>query len=342
MNYIPDIPISWHNVGVSRDFSAARPTLVKIKNKEFVIYRDSKNKLRAISSRCPHMGANLCTGKIEGDHIVCPFHHWKFDTDGKCISVPASDFIPENAYLLTYPIVERHGIVCLFYGGEATFELPFFRGVEPEDFFSDARCFEVYQEGSWYIVPSNAFDIQHFIHVHGRTPIGKPKITYPDEHSAQITLSYEIMGRNFMDRMTRKIFGKIATLDFTTYAGNLIFAVTHFGPFTHYMMIFIQTTATGSSVSKIYTFSPGAKKGAWYRALKNPILGILGKLSQIFFNEEAVSLKHAYIDPARLHPNDSDLLEYFNWLNAYHKLARENAKTKKEVVTPESQRTYIV
>jgi hypothetical protein len=108
------------------------------------------------------------------------------------------------------------------------------------------------------------------------------------------------------------------------------------------MMIFIQTTSTGSSVSKIYTFSKGAKKGALYRWLKRPFLGLLGKLSQIFFNEEAVSLKHAYIDPARLHPNDTELLEYFNWLNGYHKQARETANAKKEVVTPESQQKYIV
>ncbi len=342
MNYIPDIPRSWHNVGVSGDFPAGKPTLVKIKNKEFVLYRDTKSQLRAVSSRCPHMGANLCTGSVEGDRIVCPFHHWKFGTDGKCVSIPASDHIPDNAYLLTYPVFERHGIVSLFYGEKPTFDFPFFRDLDPEEFFSDARCFEVHQEGSWYIVPSNAFDMQHFIHVHGRTPIKKPKITYPDDHCAQITVSYEIVGRNFMDRLIGRLFGKIATLDFTTYAGNLIFAVTHLGSFTHYMMIFIQTTSTGSSVSKIYTFSKGARRGAWYRALKNPILGILGKISQIFFNEEAVSLKHAYIDPARLHPNDSDLLEYFTWLNAYHKRARENASAKKEVVTPESQQTYIV
>ena len=33
---------------------------------------------------CPHLGAHLGVGgKVDGDEVVCPFHGWKYDGDGR-------------------------------------------------------------------------------------------------------------------------------------------------------------------------------------------------------------------------------------------------------------------
>jgi len=37
-------------------------------------------KLRAIEGKCPHMGASLAGGKLQGDCVACPWHSWVFDT----------------------------------------------------------------------------------------------------------------------------------------------------------------------------------------------------------------------------------------------------------------------
>lgn len=40
----------------------------------------------AADNICPHMGANLSQGKLEGTLLTCPRHHSKFDlTDGRAI-----------------------------------------------------------------------------------------------------------------------------------------------------------------------------------------------------------------------------------------------------------------
>jgi nitrite reductase/ring-hydroxylating ferredoxin subunit len=35
--------------------------------------------VRAVSSKCPHLGLSLAKGKLEGGSITCPFHGSRFD-----------------------------------------------------------------------------------------------------------------------------------------------------------------------------------------------------------------------------------------------------------------------
>jgi nitrite reductase (NADH) small subunit/3-phenylpropionate/trans-cinnamate dioxygenase ferredoxin subunit len=46
---------------------------------------------RAINDLCPHMGASLATGWVEGDAVTCPWHAWRFCiTDGLWLDNPKS------------------------------------------------------------------------------------------------------------------------------------------------------------------------------------------------------------------------------------------------------------
>jgi nitrite reductase/ring-hydroxylating ferredoxin subunit len=46
----------------------------------------------AIDNACPHAGAPLSEGELEGTRITCPFHGWAFDViSGKCVNVRAAD-----------------------------------------------------------------------------------------------------------------------------------------------------------------------------------------------------------------------------------------------------------
>jgi len=46
---------------------------------EVAVFR-SAGELRAIEGKCPHMGASLAGGKLEGQCVTCPWHAWAFDT----------------------------------------------------------------------------------------------------------------------------------------------------------------------------------------------------------------------------------------------------------------------
>jgi phthalate 4,5-dioxygenase oxygenase subunit len=50
--------------------------------------RTSAGRWGLLDRDCPHRGADLAFGRHEGDGLRCPFHGWKFATDGHCLDTP--------------------------------------------------------------------------------------------------------------------------------------------------------------------------------------------------------------------------------------------------------------
>jgi 3-ketosteroid 9alpha-monooxygenase subunit A len=54
--------------------------------KDLVLFRGGDGALGLLDAYCPHLGAHLGVGgSVSADGCIqCPFHGWKFGTDGKC------------------------------------------------------------------------------------------------------------------------------------------------------------------------------------------------------------------------------------------------------------------
>ncbi|MCT2398032.1 Rieske (2Fe-2S) protein [Novosphingobium mangrovi (ex Huang et al. 2023)] len=66
----------------------------------------------AAQRKCPHLGFNLCKGKLEGESVVCPLHKAKFDLKtGQIERDPKLLFIEMKAKsdLATYPVKQMDG-----------------------------------------------------------------------------------------------------------------------------------------------------------------------------------------------------------------------------------------
>lgn len=64
--------------------------------------------------KCPHLGFNLCKGRLEGEALVCPLHKAKFDLHtGRIERDPKLLFIGMKAKsdLRTYPVKEEDGAI---------------------------------------------------------------------------------------------------------------------------------------------------------------------------------------------------------------------------------------
>ncbi|MBE9035039.1 aromatic ring-hydroxylating dioxygenase subunit alpha [aff. Roholtiella sp. LEGE 12411] len=112
------------------EFSSAitsKPKRVSLLNQEFVLYRNSKAEVVALDDVCPHRGAALSNGWVEDDCIRCPYHGWKYQTDGTCIQIPANQPgvpIPKRAHTNVYPVQEKYGFIWLFWGNLPENERP--------------------------------------------------------------------------------------------------------------------------------------------------------------------------------------------------------------------------
>jgi len=61
----------------------------------------------AIENRCPHQGASLAEGWLEGESISCPWHAWCFEL--RTGRMTLGDF----GSIAVYPVRIEDGMVCL-------------------------------------------------------------------------------------------------------------------------------------------------------------------------------------------------------------------------------------
>jgi phthalate 4,5-dioxygenase len=95
------------------------PLRLRLLGEDLVAFRDTNGKVGLIQNNCPHRGASLFFGRNEEAGLRCVYHGWKFDITGQCIDMPnepaESDF-KTKVRAITYPTVERAGVVWAYMG----------------------------------------------------------------------------------------------------------------------------------------------------------------------------------------------------------------------------------
>ncbi|MBI2881922.1 MAG: aromatic ring-hydroxylating dioxygenase subunit alpha, partial [Candidatus Tectomicrobia bacterium] len=113
----PALAEYWHPVALSEDVDG-RPLAVRLLDERVVVCRMGSGEVRAFHDLCIHRGTPISLGWVEGETVVCAYHGWAYDADGKCIripSLPSEHPIPKKACLTLYHAAERYGLiwVCL-------------------------------------------------------------------------------------------------------------------------------------------------------------------------------------------------------------------------------------
>lgn len=315
---IPNTPQNWHYVGRSRDFKKGKVKTYVLSGKKFAFFRDENAKLRCTSSRCPHMGADLGKGTVKKGCLRCPYHNWAFDGKGRCVDIPSENEIPTFAKIKTYPVIEVLGHVFLWNGDKEKFNFPFFDKEIASGFMASSPAY-VHQTVPWYTVPANAFDANHFLHVHDRKPLKEPKIIKRDEISTQIEYDYEIVGKTLPDRIISFIFGKRATLNFTTYMGSLVFAKTKIGKLTNHMIISVTPNSKDEgSKTSIICLKKMKGKNIFSRLWVSLTLKLQVELSRKFFQKEAEEIDGVNLRQKNFVQSDAILKGYLEWLYSVH------------------------
>lgn len=138
----------------------------------WVLYREASGAVRVLHDVCPHRGASLALGRIDGDHIACPFHGFQFDGNGHCRAIPAhapDEPIPSVMRVRALPTKVEHELVWVWWGGgEPRGEPRFFEALSRMRFGELSRVWSTHYTRAI----ENQLDFLHLPFVH-RTTIGR-------------------------------------------------------------------------------------------------------------------------------------------------------------------------
>ena len=114
------LPTGWFQIGWSDDVPMGTVRPLRYFGNELVTYRDTDGRLHVLDAYCRHLGGHLgYGGHVQGDCVVCPFHGWHWNGEGRNTHIPYQPDRPNKARRVrVWPVHERFGIVYVWHGVE--------------------------------------------------------------------------------------------------------------------------------------------------------------------------------------------------------------------------------
>ncbi|KMS68797.1 hypothetical protein ACH49_26910 [Streptomyces leeuwenhoekii] len=158
-------PDGWFPVASSAEMRPGRVVNRRLAGEDVVVYRTQSGRLRAVRPYCPHLGAHLGHGgRVRGENLVCPFHHFAFGPEGECVQTGYGT-TPPKARLGVLECREAAGLVFVWRharGAPASWEIE-----EPSaDGFGPPHCTVRTLRAHPQDYMENGIDIGHFQPVH--------------------------------------------------------------------------------------------------------------------------------------------------------------------------------
>ena len=207
----------WYWVMPSKHLRVGKVKAVTVLGRELAIYRGKDKTAVIVDAYCPHMGAHLAEGKVEGNELRCFFHHWKFDDQGFCVEIPCLNE-PISVRLKTWPTAEKYGMIWVWTGEVPKQPLPFVLELEHKE------CDAVF--GSYYFVNShpntvmiNPIDAQHLNTVHKLTSDINFERQELNQNAIVFTNKTPNNGNSFLEKLMRP-FSKNSTYNICYWYGS--------------------------------------------------------------------------------------------------------------------------
>lgn len=163
----------WHPVLPSADLPEGKLKGVELLEEALVLGRLG-GKVVALQDLCRHFQARLSLGEIRevrgvGACIMCPYHGWTYDGDGRCVEIPQlapGRRVPSEARVPAYAARERYGLIWVCLVEEPRFGLPELPGLGDERFLpGPIRTYETWAASAPRVIMA-AIDDTHGPWVH--------------------------------------------------------------------------------------------------------------------------------------------------------------------------------
>jgi 3-ketosteroid 9alpha-monooxygenase subunit A len=103
----------WHCLGLASDYTE-KPVALNYFGTKLAAYRGTDGQVHILDGYCPHMGADMTLGCVEGNSLRCPFHSWRWGADGVCDDIPYAKRIPPRAVIKSWPTMEENQLLFVW------------------------------------------------------------------------------------------------------------------------------------------------------------------------------------------------------------------------------------
>lgn len=226
----------WYWSLPSHELKKGKIKHLRMFGKDLAIYRTESGKAVIVDAHCPHMGAHLAEGKVEGEGIRCFFHHWKFDSEGKLEDIPCREKLNIQIKTKTYKTAEQYGMIWLWIGDSIPGDLPYVPELKNQDVdYLHGTPFT--KECHSNVMMINAIDAHHFYSVHN-LPVKlnlEPKII--DERTIQFNNTTTMPTTNVVTRFMGRFYSGALTYSMCYF--NASTGTVTIGPdFLHFHIMF--------------------------------------------------------------------------------------------------------
>ena len=164
----------WHPVAAESDIGD-EPYGVRLLGELVVVFRDEDGKISAFADLCPHRGAQLSKGHVVRGRLMCPYHGFQYDGEGKCRYIPSQpkdhQRIPARLKLAAYHTEVRYGLVWVAMEDPVS-PIPDFPEYDDPDYHHFLGFDRTWNASAARFI-ENAMDISHFPWVHAGS-LGDP------------------------------------------------------------------------------------------------------------------------------------------------------------------------
>lgn len=195
------IPSGWFQVLYSADLEVGQAKPLEYFDQELVAFRTESGQAKVVDAYCPHMGAHLGYGirdqaghgsAVVGESIVCPFHGWAYDGEGKCTNIPYAKNMPPRVargeqVLGSWHVREVNQCILVWYHPHG--DAPSYEPLEVAEARTDNPDWGDFDSYLWEInthmqeVGENAVDSVHFHYVHGTNDIPDAEVMEFEGHT---------------------------------------------------------------------------------------------------------------------------------------------------------------
>jgi phenylpropionate dioxygenase-like ring-hydroxylating dioxygenase large terminal subunit len=143
----------------------AKPLRRTLFGTPLVLFRNASGAASTLEDRCAHRNMQLSLGEVTNGCIRCPYHGWRFSSEGDCVSVPSLGSRGSSHRVRSYPTREQDGYIWVFAGenpaAEDCFRFPHMGKPGWTTFRMKTRF-----DGSVESCLENFLDCPHTVYVH--------------------------------------------------------------------------------------------------------------------------------------------------------------------------------